>query len=83
MVRLALAAQTTRAEASSLTIGKTMAIGFSLGSLTQNKQEGMVLGTIRDPSLDQKGQLWQTGAKEEEGHLQPGDLRSLQSKKPK
>ena len=42
-------------EASSLTtLGTTMTIGFSLGSLTQNNQEGMVLGTIRDPSLDQK-----------------------------
>ena len=33
-------------EASSLTnLGKTMTIGFSLGSLTQNNQEGMMLGT--------------------------------------
>ena len=38
-------------EAPSLTIGKTMAIGFSLGSLTQNNQEGKIAGTTWDPSL--------------------------------
>ena len=40
-------------EASSLTtLGKqTMTIGFSLGSLTQNNQKGMIAGTTWDPSL--------------------------------
>ena len=39
-------------EASSLTtLGETMTIGFSLGSLTQNNQEGTIAGTTWDPSL--------------------------------
>ena len=39
-------------EASSLpNLGKTMAIGFSLGSLTQDSQEGEKAGTTWDPSL--------------------------------
>ena len=38
-------------EAPSLTIGKTMTIGFSLGSLNQRNQEGMIAGTTWDPSL--------------------------------
>ena len=39
-------------EAPSLTtLGKTMTIGFSLGSLNQRNQEGMIAGTTWDPSL--------------------------------
>ena len=40
-----------RCEAPSLTIDKTMTIGFSLGSLNQRNQEGMIAGTTWDPSL--------------------------------
>ena len=39
-------------EAPSLTLGETMAIGFSLGSLTQDSQEGEKAGTTWDPSLE-------------------------------